>query len=60
VNHRHRARAAVPLCADPHVRSIMLEVRRDLYMDEVSGEPDDAALHGLGTTLARLIDAASG
>lgn len=53
----------VPLAhygADHRVRSIMLEVRRDLYMDEASGEPDEDALHGLGAALARLIDAASG
>lgn len=53
----------VPLAhygVDHRVRSIMLEVRRDLYMDEASGEPSDSALHSLGTALGRLIDAASG
>lgn len=44
---------------DHRVRSIMLEVRRDLYMDEMSGQPDDDALRHLGAALARLIDAAS-
>lgn len=41
----------VPLAhygADHRVRSIMLEVRRDLYMDEMSGEPSEEALHALG------------
>lgn len=53
----------VPLAhygVDHRVRSIMLEVRRDLYMDEASGEPDEDALRDLGAALARLIDAASG
>lgn len=46
--------------ADHRVRSIMLEVRRDLYMDEASGEPVDGALRDLGAALAHFIDAVSG
>ena len=53
----------VPLAhygTDLRVRSIMLEVRRDLYMDESSGAPDEGALRALGAALARLIDSAAG
>jgi len=52
----------VPLAhygVDTRVRSVMLEVRRDLYMDEESGEPDDAAVHDLGAALARLVNTSS-
>jgi N-formylglutamate amidohydrolase len=49
----------VPLAhygTDLRVRSIMLEVRRNLYMDESSGAPVEGALRALGAALARLID----
>ncbi len=52
----------VPLAhygTDLRVRSIMLEVRRDLYMDESSGAPVEGALRALGAALARLINSAT-
>jgi hypothetical protein len=52
----------VPLAhygTDLRVRSIMLEVRRDLYMDETSGAPDEGALRALGTALTHLINSAA-
>ena len=52
----------VPLAhygTDLRVRSIMLEVRRDLCMDESSGAPDEGALRALGAALARLVDSAA-
>ena len=41
---------------DLRVRSIMLEVRRDLCMDETSGAPVEGALRALGEALAHLIN----
>ena len=52
----------VPLAhygTDLRVRSIMLEVRRDLFMDESSGAPVEGALRALGAALARLVDSAA-
>jgi len=52
----------VPLAhkgTDLRIRSIMLEVRRDLYMDEPSGAPVEGALRALGAALARLVDSAA-
>jgi hypothetical protein len=44
---------------DLRVRSIMLEVRRDLYMNEASGAPVEGALRAPGAALAHLINSAT-
>jgi N-formylglutamate deformylase len=44
--------------ANPRVTSLMIEIRRDLYMSEPGG-PAGLGLAALGTALAELVDAAS-
>jgi predicted N-formylglutamate amidohydrolase len=36
---------------DQRVKSVMIEIRRDLYMDEATGEPKDDAIEALGAVL---------
>jgi N-formylglutamate deformylase len=51
----------VPLrhyCRDDRVSSLMLEVRRDVYLRD-GGAPDEVAIAGLAAAAARLIDQAS-
>ncbi|GGT80717.1 N-formylglutamate amidohydrolase [Streptomyces lateritius] len=43
---------------DPRVTALMVEIRRDLYMDEPGG-PAGPGLHGLASALARLVERAS-
>lgn len=35
-----------------HVRSVIIEIRRDLYLNEATGEPIQSALHGLSAAVA--------
>jgi predicted N-formylglutamate amidohydrolase len=39
---------------DQRVHSVMIEIRRDLYMDEATGEPNGDALEVLGIRLGSL------
>lgn len=39
---------------DPRVQAVMLELRRDRYMDESGGEVDDASVDALGSSIAQL------
>lgn len=44
---------------EPRVHSIMIEMRRDRYMDESTGEPLAALIQEFGRCLAALVDAAA-
>lgn len=44
---------------DRRVQSVMLELRRDQYMDERTGRLDDAAVDAVGDAIARLAEAAT-
>ena len=39
---------------DQRVHSVMIEIRRDLYMDEATGEPNGDAIEALGIRLGSL------
>lgn len=40
---------------DPRVQSVMLEIRRDMYMDETTGERDPRSVRRIGAALAALV-----
>lgn len=44
---------------DARVQSVMLELRRDQYMDERTGDLDDGAVDALGDAIARLARAST-
>ena len=39
---------------DQRVHSVMIEISRDLYMDEATGEPNGGAIEALGIRLGSL------
>lgn len=41
---------------DPRVEAVMLEIRRDQYMDEASGGLDGAAVDALSASIAELVE----
>jgi len=50
----------VPLAhykTDPHVRSVMIEIRRDLYMDEETGQATSDSLMLIGKRIAKIVSA---
>jgi N-formylglutamate amidohydrolase len=40
---------------DRRLRSVVIEIRRDIYMDEVTGESEDDVIAVLGVSLASLL-----
>jgi N-formylglutamate deformylase len=44
---------------DKRVQSIMIEIRRDLYMDEMTGVPNCGVLQELGVCISKMIDSVS-